>query len=199
MKYLIFLLFVAFVQVGNSTQTVSGFIGKTADGLFLVPQNSANRYVLVAGNEDVRASLDRLDKGDFITGQGSFDSVDQRWTVNSIDYVGLKKLLGRWVGGDGVMVFEDFSRMKYSPRLAKQSVGSTPYDYEKDFRYTLSPSDGEEWALFLSDSKSTTFATVEFEAGNSLTSLNQSKINIVMKIYESESGNIIRTLKLERP
>ncbi|MBC7371902.1 MAG: hypothetical protein H7326_10075 [Bdellovibrionaceae bacterium] len=202
MKYLIFLLFAGFAQVGISAQTVSGFIGKSGSNLFLIPQNSTNYYALVAGNDDVKESLDRLGKGDFITGQGALDTINKKLTVSSINYVGLRKLLGRWVGGDGMMVFKDFSRMKFSPRLAQNSTGNIPNNYQKEFRYTLSPSDGSEWALFLSDGKSTMFATVEFDAGK--TSLQSEplvirKSTILMKIYESESGNIIRTLKLERP
>jgi hypothetical protein len=188
MKYMIFLLFTFTFQLVLGSQAVTGFLGKTATGFTLLSQNSKSKYTVIPANDDVVASLNRLTKGDLITGYGSLDTINKKLTLTSVDYVGLRKLLGPWVGGDGLLLFKDFSTMKYSPRFSKLGLEKPMTDYQKEFRYTLSPGDGDEWALFMSDDKSTTFATVVFD-----------KKQMIMKIYESESGNIVRTLTLGRP
>jgi hypothetical protein len=192
MKSLIFLVITFSLNFVMAEQTVSGLLGKSVGAWTLTPEGSDTRFVILPENDDVSSSLGRLSPGDFISGQAGVNSITKKISFSSIDYVGLKKLLGAWTGGDGLMVFKDFSRMKYSPRFTKSSINiAAKASYQKEFRYTLAPSDGEEWALFLSDDKSTTFATLQFES--------QPSQILIMKIYESESGNIIRTLKLERP
>lgn len=189
MKYMIFLLFTFCFQLVLGSQTVTGFLEKSGPDFYLIPKNSQNRYLIIQQNTDVSSSLRRLDKGDLISGHGSIDTINKKIRLESVDYVGLRKLLGPWISSDGLMIFKDFSTMKYTPRFsnAREPTPFQKSNYQRVFRYTLSPIEGEEWALFLSDNKSTTFATVTFR-----------NRKIILKIYESESGKIIRTLKLER-
>lgn len=189
MKYLMFLLFIFTTPLVLGAQSVTGFLTRSGDKFYLTPSKSSNRYLILPEDLDVVSSLERLNNGDLITGHGSIDTTNKKLRLISVDYVGLRKILGPWVGSEGQLMFKDFSTMKFSPRFSSKSNRENPRKaYQKEFRYTLSPSEGEEWALFLSDDKSTTFATVAF-----------GKRKITMKIYESESGRIIRTLKLERP
>jgi hypothetical protein len=188
MKYMLFLFITFSLQLALAAQAVTGFLGKSGNNFYLSPQNSKNKYLVVPDNDEVTSNLSRLSKGDLITGHGSLDTTHKKIRLASVDYVGLRKLLGPWTGGDGTLLFKDFSTMKYSPRFSGKKQLIPFHSYQKEFRYTLSPSDGEEWALFMSDDKSTTFATVAID-----------NKTIILKIYESESGHIVRTLKLERP
>lgn len=188
MKYIFFLLATFSFQFVLGVQAFSGYMTKKGSDYYFTPKSSELFYKISALTWDVQDSLDRLESGDFIAGNGTMDTTNKKLSVESVDYVGLRKLLGPWVGTEGTIVFKDFSNMGFTPRFRDIKLDSRLTNYQKEFRYSVTPSDGNEWGLFLSDDKSTTFATVEF-----------AKNKVIMKIFESESGKIVRTLKLERP
>ncbi len=188
MKYIFFLLVTFSFQLVLGVQAFSGYMTKKGTNYYFTPKSSALFYMILAENPDVQDSLSRLENGDFLAGNGTLDTTNKRLSIETVDYVGLRKLLGPWVGSEGTMVFKDFSTMRFTPRFRDINLESRLTNYQKEFRYSVTPSDGNEWGLFLSDDKSTTFATVEF-----------TKNKVIMKIFESESGKIVRTLKLERP
>lgn len=188
MKYIFFLLATFSFQFVLGVQAFSGYMTKRGTAYFFTPKSSELFYKIIPVTPDVQESLDRLASGDFIAGNGSLDTTNKKLSVESVDYVGLRKLLGPWVGAEGTMVFKDFTTMRFTPRFRDINMDSRLTNYQKEFRYSITPSDGNEWGLFLSDDKNTTFATVEF-----------TKNKVIMKIFESESGKIVRTLKLERP
>ena len=188
MKYIIFLFATFYIQLVLGAEAFNGFLFKKGNEFFFNPQNSKLVYEVYALNTDVNESLNRLDNGDFISGSGTLDPQCNKINIQSIDYVGLQKLLGPWITGDGTLVFKDFSTMRFTPRFGELKVDTRLSWYQKEFHYSISPKDSNEWALFMSDDTNTTFATVEF-----------TRKRIIMKIFESESGNIVRTLKLERP
>jgi hypothetical protein len=200
MKLTIFLLATFSIQLALGAQVFSGYLTKKDSNYYLTTKNSEILYKVTALTYNVDDSLKRLENGDLILGNGSFDVINKKINIESIDYVGLRRLLGPWVGTDGIMDFKDFSTMRFTPRyrnIHKDINGhlnesirfeAKLTNYQKEFRYSMSPGDGNEWALFVSDDKGTNFATVVF-----------STKKIIMKIFESESGKIVRTLKLERP
>lgn len=188
MKYIFFLLVTFSFQFVLGAQAFSGFMTKKGSDYFFTPKSSELFYKITTTSSDVTDSLARLDNGDFIAGNGTLDTTNKKLDIETVDYVGLRKLLGPWIGSDGTMIFKDFSTMRFTPRFREFKMDSQLTSYQKEFRYSITPSDGNEWGLFLSDDKSTTFATVEF-----------TKNKVIMKIFESESGKIVRTLKLERP
>lgn len=204
MKYIL-LLFVTFsLQITSGlaygAQVFSGFLIREGCDFSFTPKNSAITYQVEALNYDVLDSLTRLDNGDFISGSGRFDTAQKKLSIQSIDYVGLQKLLGSWISTDGTIVFKDFSTMRFLPRIRGLNMDAHWKQYQKEFRYSISPKDRNEWALFMSDNMNTSFATVEFTgkfSGEFTKKLAEQKI--IMKIFESESGNIVRTLTLERP
>lgn len=188
MKYIFFLLATFSFQFVLGVQAFSGFMTKRGNAYYFTPKSSELFYKITALTPDVQDSLDRLENGDFIAGNGSLDTTNKKLSIESVDYVGLRKLLGPWIGSEGTMVFKDFTTMRFTPRFRDINMDSRLTNYQKEFRYSITPSDNNEWGLFLSDENNTTFATVEF-----------TKNKVIMKIFESESGKIVRTLKLERP
>lgn len=188
MKCIIFLLTLFSAQFAFGVQAFSGFLTKKGTEYYFTPKSSELFYQITSKSPYVDLSLSRLETGDFIAGNGTLDTTNKKIQIESVDYVGLRKLLGPWLGSEGTMVFKDFSTMRFTPRFRDIRLDTKLAQYQKEFRYSVSPSDGNEWALFLSDDKSTTFATMEF-----------TKNKVIMKIFESESGKIVRTLKLERP
>jgi hypothetical protein len=188
MKYIFFLLTTFSFQFVLGLQAFSGYMTKRGANYYFTPKSSELYYKIKPLTQDVKDNLSRLENGDFIAGNGTLDTTNKKLSIESVDYVGLNKILGPWIGTEGTMLFKDFSTMRFTPRFRDINMDSRLTNYQKEFRYSITPSDGNEWGLFLSDDKSTTFATVEF-----------TKNKVIMKIFESESGKIVRTLKLERP
>lgn len=191
MKYIAFWLATFSIQMTFGVQVFQGYLSKKNSSYYFSPANLDASYRVIPITLNVEKNLKRFENGDFIIGSGAVDTLHNKISIESVDYVGLRRLLGLWVGSDGVMIFKDFSTMSFTPPFSgveENKVGSNLNQYQKEFRYSMSPSDGNEWALFVSDTKGTSFATMEF-----------SHKNVTMKIFESESGRIVRTLKLERP
>ncbi|MGZ3743846.1 MAG: hypothetical protein ACXVB1_14400 [Pseudobdellovibrionaceae bacterium] len=195
MKYILFLLTIFSVPFLSESQAMGfqvfrGFLTKRNSNYYFTSVNTDSFYQTHALNRNVEDNLKRFENGDFIIGSGVLDVVNKKINIESVDYVGLRRLLGSWRGTDGIMVFKDFSTMSFTPQLSdinENKIGNNITNYQKEFRYSMSPSDGNEWALFVSDDKGTSFATMEI-----------TKKSVIMKIYESESGKIVRTLTLGR-
>ncbi|HEY8270146.1 MAG TPA: hypothetical protein VIG33_04610 [Pseudobdellovibrionaceae bacterium] len=191
MKYIFFLLTMFSIQWVFGVQVFEGYLTKNDGNYYFTPASADSFYKVHALTHNVEENLKRFENGDFIIGSGSLEAANKKINIESVDYVGLRRLLGMWVGTDGIMIFKDFSTMSFTPPFSgvkeDNKVRPSLTNYQKQFRYSMSPTDGNEWALFVSDDKGTSFATMEF-----------SNKNVIMKIFESESGKIVRTLKLER-
>ncbi len=188
MKRILFLLATFSIQYVLGVQSFSGSLTKKGQNYYFTPKSSELFYKINSPSDIVLDSLNRLENGDFIIGNGTLDTTNKKINIESIDYVGLRKLLGPWNGAHGSMNFKDYSTMSFTPYLRDTKLVEKITGHQKEFRYSISPNDGNEWALFISDDKNTSFATVEFI-----------KKRVLIKIFESESGKILRTFKLERP
>lgn len=164
-------------------ENFSGYIERTERGIFLVIDSpaKAGRLSLQSSSTRTLIQIGRLNTGDFLAASGSVDSEQNIAFVNSIDYVGLKKLLGRWKTSNGQLFeFASFQDLYiYKSRPVATSV----------FRYSAAPSNGDSWTLLLSDShkKRTLIANVTF-----------GRANASLKLIDSETGAIAETLRLVR-
>ncbi len=164
-------------------ENFSGYIDRTERGIFLVVDSPAKigRLVLQSSSTRTLIQIGRLNTGDFLAASGSLDSEQNIAFVNNIDYVGLKKLLGRWKTSNGQLFeFASFQDLYiYKSRPVATSV----------FRYSAAPSNGDSWTLLLSDShkKRTLIANVTF-----------GRANASLKLIDSETGAIAETLRLVR-
>lgn len=189
MKTIALLTCTFFAQFAVASQAYSGFINKINSNYYFNAANSTDSYQIVPLTQEVYKSLSRLSTGDAITGNGVLDLVHHSIALETVDFVGLRRLLGPWITEDGVMTFRDFYNMTYRALNGRVT----------EFHYSISPSEGNEWMLFLSDSTHTILATLEFDSEFGLKPSNADKKHALMKIFESRSGRVLRTLKLERP
>ncbi|MGZ3768903.1 MAG: hypothetical protein ACXVCP_04090 [Bdellovibrio sp.] len=183
MKLLPFVLSLVFSSVALSAQQISGKIEKINFTSFLKVPNSAvcNAYRIEANTEEAAKSIDKLSKGDALTASGVLDNRSCRVLVDSVDYVGLMDLLGYWYNDEGYVEVHDFNSVSvYSKQL---KTLNSPIEY----KYSVTPSSGADWVVFLSTAESTIFATV-----------NLKKYSATIKIYDSENGNIVKTINLNK-
>lgn len=147
-------------------------------------------YRAEAQNEEVSLSLPKLKGGDFITGTGELDSSSCTARIRSIDYVGLKRLLGYWYTKEGLLRISGFNSLDFYPFSSSQqeaNIVSVKTGDPISYRYSVTPAAGKEWIVFLSDFKNTTFASLQVASKNA-----------TLKIYDSETGDTIHTLHLSK-
>lgn len=193
MRFLLFVLSFVFSLVFASTAIsappISGTIERDTTGIYLRVNDKCPRYLISSKSEDASQSIRKLSNGDTITATGLLDLETCTAVVETIDYVGLKKMLGYWYSEQGIMTVRDYTSLSFYPiniRGLQQSSDFRTAD-PINYRYSVTPSEGREWVVFLSDDTSTTFATIQFKNDNA-----------TMKIYDSENGNVKKTLRLSK-
>ncbi|MFM6927067.1 MAG: hypothetical protein ACKOX6_01310 [Bdellovibrio sp.] len=185
MRFLLFVLTIVSSTATLAGSPVSGTIARRGQSLFLMSTDPCTRYELTTRNEAAMESLLKLSDGDVITATGSKLPASCQINVDTIDYVGLKRLLGIWYSREAIVEIRNYNEMSiYPPVMPDFTSGMKPVSV--DYKYSVIPSEGKEWVMFLSDKKTTTFATLQFSKGP-----------VILKIY-SESGDVIKTMILFR-
>lgn len=189
MRFLVFVLILISGSAALSARPLSGTVERDISGTYLRADSACVRYLVISKNSDTELSLRKLSTGDTLTASGLLDPDSCTAVVESIDFVGLKKMLGYWHSSDGLISVRDFNSLSFYPISMKDFQNGQTYAEIQPvtYRYSMTPTSGKEWVLFLSDSSSTTFATIRFN-----------KSRATMRIYDSETGNITRTMHLSK-
>lgn len=191
MRVLIFVLTAMMSTVAFGVQQVGGVVSIEGGTMFLKSEDPCHRYLIASNNETALNALVKLAAGDFITATGLKTPGNCTVAIESVEYVGLRRMLGNWYSREAVINVQDFNSMKYYPAQTVVTNGNRVYTSVStspvEYNYSLVPGSGKEWVMFLSDSRSTTFGTIQFNRGSA-----------VMKIYNSETGELNKTLLLHR-
>ncbi len=191
MRFLFFVLTAVTSAVAFAAQPVGGVVSIEGGKMFLRSDDPCHRYMVASNNETALNALVKLAAGDFITATGSKNPGDCSVAIETVEYVGLRRMLGNWYSRDAVINVQDFNSMKFYPAQSIVTKGDRVYTQVSttpvEYSYSLVPGSGKEWVLFLSDSRSTTFGTIQFSRGSA-----------VMKINNSVTGEVIKTLLLYR-
>jgi hypothetical protein len=191
MRFLIFVLTAMMSAGAFAAQPVGGVVAIDGRNMYLKSEDPCHRYLVVSKSESSLSALVKLAAGDFFTATGLKNPGDCTVSIETVEYVGLRRMLGNWYSRDAVINVQDFNSMKYYPAQSVVTKGDRVYTQVSanpvEYNYSLVPGSGKEWVLFLSDSKSTTFGTIQFDRGTA-----------VMKINNSITGEVIRTLLLYR-
>lgn len=185
-----FVLTSGFASYGMAAMPISGEVTLLENKLYLkITDQKCPRYQLVPKNNEASSHMRKLSAGDLINASGYLDSAECMANIESVEYVGLKKLLGYWYSKAGIITVRDFSSLSFYPMNVQDMNDETPGRTGDPitYRYSVTPSGGKEWVVFLSNSEGTSFATLKF-GGKFVT----------MKIYDSESGAILQTLRLSK-
>lgn len=155
---------------------------------FFQTAGTTSIYRIEVSSADVEKTLVRLAPGDYLIGQGTLDKTRRVFTLNSIEFVAFHRLLGPWISGSTSMVFKNISTIE-----VKTLSGA-----HVEMKYSITPADDDTWVIFLSDGQTSYVANLAM--GPSMTINGQSTLRrIELKFVENESGQILRTIKLERP
>lgn len=189
MRLMLFVLSFAMSSLTFASQPIVGTVERGDTAVFLQTGSRCTRYSIITKSADASINLNKLSTGDSLTATGHLNDEKCVAIVESVDYVGLKKMLGHWYSKDGIISVKDFSLMSFYPVGFKDFKNGNIYSVINpiNYLYSVTPSNGREWVLFLSDSKSTTFATIQF-LGNTAT----------LRVYDSDTGAIKKTLYMSK-
>lgn len=188
--YFVLILFTG--SLALAARPVVGTLQRGDKGLSLITQSGCQTYSISTKSEDAEFNLYKLQSGDVITATGLLDEATCEAALESIDFVGLKQLLGYWHSSAGLFSIGSFTSLTFYPNDKTDiSTEEEPEFFAPvspvNFTYSVTPSEGKDWVVFLSDKSSTVFATIRFN-----------KTRATMKFYDSETGKITRTLYLSK-
>lgn len=157
--------------------------GKADDYIYLDGQSK--RFLIRSAPAEALLALEGMGTGDYIIANGIVNEKNHFVEIFALDYVGLKKLLGVWYNKNSVMDFKSYSALSVYPFCS--ATCDKKLAARTELRYSMAPYKGNEWAIFLSDSYATVFATIEID-----------KDTARMSLYDGETGNVSDTLFLTR-
>lgn len=182
MKFLVS-LFTLLMSVSALAGTVSGFLIQTPEHTYftLSLQANATRFEVRATRMETIESLKKLKNQDFFQGQGEL--TDKELILDSVDFVGLARLLGAWASPDGLMNFQTFSQVTIYHSFLNNK------NQKVSLQYSIAPSSGTNWRIFFTDSSSVLAGSLSLTDGNT---------RAVLKLYEPASGSLAKTVELMR-
>lgn len=149
-----------------ASQSFSGTMTRIGDQLFLTATtNPVHMVRATSDREDVNNTLKRLGNGDSIVGTATFDSSGRWVKIESIDFVGLRRLIGLWntTNTTGLMNFRSYQDLNVI--MLAQGEGPGLVTTKKEFKYTVTPATGDDWVLFLSDARETQMGLMDLKDG----------------------------------
>jgi hypothetical protein len=172
--YLFSIFFFSFPALAGN---FSGYISVNKGHIFATEDGSSKKFELIAYNEDAAIGLKKLKDRDFISGVGT--KSDTSILVESIDFVGLRQLLGLWVSNNAWLNFRDFNSVNvyWQDQNTTQKV---VYDY------SIAPDPARNWKIFFASSNEVVIADLDLSAATA-------KIN-----YYDNNGIIVKTIELTK-
>ncbi len=171
---LIFLSLSSGQAIAQNSVIISGYVRIEGKNLFFVDAQTFKTFKLKAYTERAKQTLSQLKNLDGISGTGSVigDSV----LLDSIEFVGLRRLIGYWQTSNTVVNFLDFSHVNFQ----LSSLTST-------YKYAVSPFSDGSWRVFFSDKQSVV-----------LGSLTVSENSASIDLFDPETGETTKHLELKK-
>lgn len=179
-KLLFLIVFALTAGIRTEAASISGFILTDRDQFFFVPSDRNIKYQIKALTQGAIEGLKKLQSTDFVQGQGEFR--DRELLLESIDFVGLRRLLGVWTAGaQSIFDFQDYSRV-----VVYKSFFNVMAQKAR-LQYTVAPSYGDDWRVFFTDENSVVLATLAFTGQHA-----------VLQFIDVETGDYTKTIELTR-
>ena len=153
---------------------LDGYVRITDGKIFFVDSESLQSFKLKAFTASADAVLIQLKNFDHLTGVAT--RVDDTLLLESVEFVGLRRLLGYWQSPKVAVVFQNFVDVEFK----------LPYS-KSDYKYAISPSGGNSWKVFFSDQSSVILGTL---------SVSETKASI--ELYDPETGETSQYIDLKK-
>jgi hypothetical protein len=191
-SFLLILLFSQFAVSASYTAVILNISDDSSLAEVSIQMNDEVKMMtLQISSEPDRKLFRRLKSGDYLAFQGQRVARENTLKLLSLDYIGLKSVLGIWIGDDGLCY--NFSRFTQLTVFAQSFNGgcvapaSLDISLPKTFKYFITPNENN-WDILVGDQD--VYFTAEFQ----LISPN----NIAAQIFDTETGKIVSELILWR-
>lgn len=186
-----FLLILAFFSANSFAAQFEGFLTTYKSQLAISEKQTKKKYYITVFSIEIEQQLAKLKPNDFISFDGFINLATNTVEVFSINYVGLRDLLGSW-SSDDIYCYEftNFTEMAIYIRSRDSKCGSKNVNLvskKKFMTYTINPASSGWLILMSGDSAS--------YAGD-LTIKNSRRIDL--SLYDSETGDILRKIILRK-
>jgi hypothetical protein len=152
--------------------------------LALIVKEAGATYQIEA-SDALTTFLRKLGSGDSITAQGTVSGDKKKFSIDSVDRLGLKELLGTWRSSRyEIFEFQDFTQLNlYIPTVA--SSGDISLSRTHSLKYAVMPEDGGSFTIFMKDDSAFRMAFMD---------LNKNKVNL--KVFDSNTGQVSDNISL---
>jgi hypothetical protein len=157
---------------------LSGYFSSVSGRSYLITFDRSKKIEIRPFNTQAAVHLSRLKTGDLLAGTG--DVSNDVFVINSIDFVGLKELLGVWLAGNNIMDFQSFSSVK-----AHLTSDNRPVTL--NMKYSITPGEENEWHVFFSDNDEVQLATLTLK-----------KNTAALQFIDSQTGDLSKVIELKK-
>lgn len=159
----------------TSKVNIKGYLVLESDPYRFIEVDTLKSYKLRISTDIAKQAVAKLKNFDGISGVAVLYD-EETLLLESVEFVGLRRLLGKWKSPTEVFQFVDYNRLQ---------VKTGPKKVE--MTYALSPGFGNSWRLFFTDENSVTLGSLEIQNENA-----------EIQLYDSENGSILKTVPLTR-
>lgn len=151
----------------------------------IVMSSAPNEFWRIEGLSDqVTAQVKELHEGDLLSATGELVLSNKTAYVETVDFVGLQRILGRWESKDGYRIyFKDFKSAVFEQ---KQSLPANPNeDKTINLVYAILPLKESNWSLFMSNRKTVRVGTLSIE-----------KSKLAIQLVDQRTGKVTEDISL---
>jgi hypothetical protein len=159
-----------------------GKVIRVGADVYVVEEGSKKNFTLYSADPEIREHINLLSQGDFIEGVAT-SITPPRLFVESIDFVGLKKILGTWKTNKRVFDFKDFNLLS----IWSFDFGNDFFSRKKNYTYSISPGEGPDWQVFVADENHVVVGSLDFVDNIA-----------ILTIYDSNTGSSREVITLEK-
>lgn len=175
--------------IAHADVQIKGLLAVENESYFIQLQGVNQRLRAKTADAMVQARLECLGHGDFISGT-ALRLNQEDVVISSINYVGLRKLIGTWRNTNEIFKFTDFKTFYYWN--FNRNTGSNTLRGPFAFHYAISPYGDTpkqcHWKIFFIDSTSVILGSLEW--------IDDDQIQILL--YDSDTGEISTSKRLIR-
>lgn len=152
---------------------IKGYLVLESDPYRFVDSETLKSYKLRMSTDSAKQAILKLNNFDSISGVAvQYD--DETLLLESVEFVGLRRLIGKWKSNEGFYQFFNYNDAAISDK--SKNVQLT---------YALSPGLGNSWRLFFTDSSTVTLGSIQIESEKA-----------TIETYDADTGAILKTLPL---
>lgn len=159
---------------------VEGHLHRDSSGVSIHLTTNHKSYKLTSVTTEVQEVIGRLGSFDFVRGQGQVRA--DQVVLETVDFIGLKNLLGAWsLAGGAFVTFKDFLNASYT-------IPDFFYpDRVEDYTYSLAPGESKAWRILVSNGSWVSVGYLE---------INKNKLKV--QFVDLKTGNLKKPLEMTR-